>query len=237
LPDNAHTHAAVAPATHPALQHHFDDMEQQRDASSLGMWVFLMTEVMFFGGMFLAYCIYRNAYTYAFAAASSTLDSRLGAINTAVLICSSLTVALAIHAAQSGASKRVTSMLLVVTMILGCVFLGVKGYEYHQKWVEHHVPGKYFEFHDKDPMHPQVPINPGNAQLFFFLYFGLTGMHAVHMIIGLGLMTWLLVTTEKGRYSPDYHTPLEIGGLYWHFVDIVWIFLFPLLYLIAQHPK
>ncbi len=230
MPDNAHTSVAIA--SHPALQHHFDDMEQQREASSLGMWVFLMTEVMFFGGLFLAYLVYRTAYPGAFAAGSMTLNVTLGAINTAVLIGSSFTMAMAVWSAQMG-KRNLLMMFLVLTMILGTVFLGIKGVEYHEKWETHHVPGKYFEFHENIPG-TNVPADPRNAQIFFFLYFGMTGMHALHMIIGMGIMTYLLVTAYKGKYGPDYHTPVENGGLYWHFVDIVWIFLFPLLYLIAH---
>jgi cytochrome c oxidase subunit III len=225
LPDNAHLHPESA-AAHPALQHHFDDMEQQREASSLGMWVFLMTEVMFFGGLFLAYLIYRTSYPEAFAAASAKLDVRLGAINTAVLIGSSFTMAMAVWSAQMG-KRKLIMLFLVLTMVLGTVFLGIKGVEYHDKWVHHEVPGKYFHF-EAGPA-----VNPYNVEMFFFLYFGMTGMHALHMVIGMGIMTYLLITAWKGKYGPEYHTPVENGGLYWHFVDIVWIFLFPLLYLIG----
>ncbi|HTK94169.1 MAG TPA: cytochrome c oxidase subunit 3 family protein [Terriglobales bacterium] len=230
MSDNAHTSPAVA--THPALQHHFDDMEQQREASSLGMWVFLMTEVMFFGGLFLGYLVYRTSYPGAFAAGSMTLNVTLGAINTAVLIGSSFTMAMAVWSAQMG-KRGLLMMFLVLTMVLGTAFLGIKAVEYHEKWETHHVPGKYFQFHEKVPG-TDVPADPRNAQIFFFLYFGMTGMHALHMIIGMGIMTYLLITAYQGKYGPDYHTPVENGGLYWHFVDIVWIFLFPLLYLIAH---
>ena len=235
MPDKAEFHAVhdvPPPGHHPALQHHFDDMEQQREASSLGMWVFLMTEVMFFGGLFLAYLVYRTTYPEAFAAGSSTLNVPLGAINTAVLIGSSFTMAMAVWAAQVG-KKRLIQIFLVLTMILGTVFLGIKAVEYHEKWVHHHIPGQYFQFHENDPDSGH-PVNPRNVQIYFFLYFGMTGMHALHMIIGMGLMAWLLAGAMKGKYGPDYHTPIENGGLYWHFVDIVWIFLFPMLYLIAH---
>jgi len=207
------------------VAHHFDDAEQQRDASSLGMWLFLVTEIMFFGGMFTAYVVYRAAYAEAFAAASHHLDIVLGTINTAVLIGSSLTMALAVHAAQTG-NRRSLQLFLVLTMVLGCVFLGIKGVEYSHKFHEGHVPGPFFTWEGADA---------GNAELFFSLYFGMTGLHALHMIIGIGILAILLLQATRGWYGPHYHTPVELTGLYWHFVDIVWIFLFPLLYLIGAH--
>jgi cytochrome c oxidase subunit 3 len=218
----------------PALRHHFVTEEQQRDASSLGMWVFLGTEIMFFGGMFCAYLVYRLAYYNEFAAASSTLNLPVGALNTAVLICSSLTVALSVHAAQLGRQKAVV-LLLALTLLFGLAFLGVKGYEWNDKFKEHHIPGPSFHFDDPVPGHPDLKPDPQRAQLFFSLYFAMTGMHALHMIIGVGIFTWLIWKASKGRFTPAYHTPIEIGGLYWHFVDIVWIYLFPLLYLIDRH--
>jgi len=220
----------------PALLHHFVDEEQQRDAANLGMWIFLATEVMFFGGLFCAYLIYRGWYFPDFAAASRSIDALLGGTNTAVLICSSLTVVLAIYAAQT--SRRVMLIaMLVLTMLFGCVFLGIKAKEYRDKFVEHHVPGASFNFdHEQIPgSSPVRYANPRHAEIFFALYFIMTGLHALHMIIGLGIFTWLLWMAWKGRFTPEYHTPLEIGGLYWHFVDIVWIYLFPLLYLIDRH--
>jgi cytochrome c oxidase subunit III len=221
---------------HPEHLHHFADAEQQRDAASLGMWVFLATEVMFFGGMFCAYLIYRHWYFGDFGAASKSIDATLGAANTAVLICSSLTVVLAIWAAQTARRALLISML-VVTMLFGLAFLGIKGYEYYEKFEEHHVPGPSFSFdHVPIPGHPGEYANPRHAEIYFSLYFLMTGLHALHMIIGLGIFTCLLIFACKGRFTPQYHTPLEIGGLYWHFVDIIWIYLFPLLYLIDRHP-
>lgn len=221
---------------HPELLHHFAEPQQQRDAASLGMWIFLATEVMFFGGLFCAYLIYRRAYFGDFGAASKSIDATLGATNTAVLICSSLTVVLAIWAAQIGRRGLMVAML-IVTMLFGLTFLGIKGKEYKDKFEEHHVPGPSFSFdHVPIPGHPDQYANPQHAEIFFALYFIMTGLHALHMIIGLGLFTWLLYMAWKGHFTPEYHTPLEIGGLYWHFVDIVWIFLFPLLYLISRHP-
>jgi cytochrome c oxidase subunit III len=221
---------------HPELLHHFAEPQQQRDAASLGMWIFLSTEVMFFGGLFCAYLIYRRLYFGDFGAASKSIDATLGATNTAVLICSSLTVVLAVWAAQTALRKLLIGSL-IVTMLLGMVFLGIKAKEYKDKFEEHHVPGASFSFdHVPIPGHPDQYANPRHAEIFFALYFIMTGLHALHMIIGLGLFAWLLYAAWKGRFTPEYHTPIEIGGLYWHFVDIVWIYLFPLLYLIDRHP-
>jgi cytochrome c oxidase subunit 3 len=200
-------------------------MEQQRDASSLGMWVFLVTEILFFGGLFLAYTVYRSEYARAFAEASRHLDITLGTFNTAVLIVSSLTMALAVFSASTG-RRRALILFLIATMVLGGVFLGVKAVEYGHKFHDHLVPGPHFRF-------------PGpyarQAEIFYSLYFAMTGLHAAHMIIGIGILTVLVLQARKGRYGPDYYTPVEVSGLYWHFVDIVWIFLFPLLYLIGRH--
>ena len=206
-------------------QHHFDDVEQQHQASWLGMWVFLSTEVMFFGGMFAGYFVYRHWYLQAFASASNHLDLWLGAINTAVLICSSFTMALAVYSAEMSRRKPLITFL-VLTIILGLAFLGIKFYEYHTKFEEHLVPGSSFRFNAS-------LARP--AEIFFSFYFAMTGMHAVHMIIGIGLLTALIVQARRGRFSAFYHTPVELTGLYWHFVDIVWIFLFPLLYLLGRH--
>ena len=218
----------------PALLHHFAEPQQQRDASSLGMWAFLATEVMFFGGLFCAYLIYRLMYFGDFGAASKTLDVKLGATNTAVLICSSLTVVLAVWAAQTGRRMMLVGNL-ALTLILGLAFLGIKGIEYKEKFERHHVPGASFQFQEKIPGHPDQNANPQHAQIFFALYFVMTGLHALHMIVGAGLLLWLIKGSFAGRFTPQYNTPVEIVGLYWHFVDIVWIFLFPLLYLIDRH--
>jgi cytochrome c oxidase subunit 3 len=223
-----------AQAHDPGLLHHFAERQQQRDASSLGMWWFLATEVMFFGGLFCAYLVYRLKFFGDFGAASKTLDVRLGAINTAVLICSSLTVVFAVWAAQTGRRKMLL-VNLVITLVLGFTFLGIKAVEYREKFEKHHVPGASFEFHEKIPEHNEL-ANPQHAQIFFALYFVMTGLHALHMIVGIGIFVWLLTMTWKGRFTPEYNTPVEIGGLYWHFVDIIWIYLFPLLYLIDRHP-
>jgi cytochrome c oxidase subunit III len=219
----------------PALRHHFADMEQQRQASSLGMWVFLATEVMFFGGMFCAYLIYRYWYFNEFAAGSRSLDIWLGTINTAVLICSSLTVALGVRAAQMGKQKLLV-VLLLLTIVFGLAFLGIKGVEWYTKFQEHHIPGSSFSADDLIREYSQIRIDPSHEQIFFSLYFAMTGLHALHMIIGVGIFAFLTYYAWKGRYTPEYYNPVEIGGLYWHFVDIIWIYLFPLLYLIDRKP-
>ena len=213
----------------PALQVQFDTEAQQKDASTLGMWIFLITEVMFFGGMFTAYTVYRRAYSDAFAVASASLNVTIGAINTAVLLVSSFTMVMAVRAAQLG-QRRMIVLFLVLTLIFGGIFLGVKAYEWNEKFEQHHVPGPSFHLDG-------VP-QQGHAQLFFSLYFAMTGLHAAHMVIGVGLISWLIWLARKGRFTAEYNTPVDIAGLYWHFVDIIWIFLFPLLYLIDRHlPK
>ncbi|HEV8608786.1 MAG TPA: cytochrome c oxidase subunit 3 family protein [Thermoanaerobaculia bacterium] len=209
----------------PELQHHFDTMDQQREASSFGMWVFLVTEILFFGGLFTAYTVYRHQYPRAFAEASRHLDITLGTFNTVVLIISSLTMALAVWSAAVGRRKAIVVFLLL-TMALGAVFLGVKAVEYTHKFHDHLVPGPSFHFEGP---------HAGPAEIFFSLYFTMTGLHAAHMIVGIGILTVLVLQARKGRYTPEYHNPVEVSGLYWHFVDIVWIFLFPLLYLLGRH--
>lgn len=220
---------AESHAAHPeGLAHQFDDMEQQREAGTIGMWAFLVTEVMFFGGLFLAYTLFRGKYSESFAAASGHLNWKLGGLNTIVLIVSSLTMAMAVYYSQLG-NRKMLLWMLVLTMIFGAVFLVVKAFEYHDKWVHHLIPG--FNFHWDGHGDPQ------QAQLFFWIYFAMTGLHALHMVIGLGIMAVIFWMAKRGRFTPEYHAPVEISGLYWHFVDIVWIFLFPLLYLIGAHES
>ena len=208
-----------------SLAHHFDDFEQQKEASYFGMWLFLVQEVMFFGGLFVAYIVYRVNNPQAFAAGSHELDITLGGINTAVLIGSSLTMALAVWSAQLE-KRKLLILFLVATMLLGGVFLGIKTIEYGHKWHEHHVPGPTFEW--DGPEGPEV-------QMFFNLYFAMTGLHALHMVVGIGLLLFVIVRAWQGAYSRENHNFVEGMGLYWHFVDIVWIFLFPLLYLLGRH--
>jgi cytochrome c oxidase subunit 3 len=217
----------------PELRHHFADVVQQRNSASLGMWWFLGTEIMFFGGMFCAYLIYRRVYFPEFAAGSISLNLVAGTLNTAVLICSSLTVALAVRASQLGKRKQLVNLLLA-TMFFGICFLVIKGFEWRKEYTEHHIPTFYFDTQDMVRGNPNLHIDPQHAKIFFSLYFALTGVHALHMIVGLGIFSVITFMAWRGRFSPEYHTPVEIAGLYWHFVDIVWIYLFPLLYLIDR---
>jgi len=219
-------HPAAGHAHHPKLQHHFDDMGQQAEAATLGMWVFLVTEIMFFGGLFMAYLVYRHASPSAFQEASHHLNVFYGTLNTAILIVSSLTMALGVRSAQTSAPAKTQVMWIVITMMFGAAFLGIKAIEYTEKFRDHIVPGPNFRWEG---------LYPHGAEQFYSLYFCMTGLHALHMVIGLGIMTWLALTALRGRYNADYYTPVEVAGLYWHFVDIVWIFLFPLLYLIGRH--
>jgi cytochrome c oxidase subunit 3 len=217
----------LSTSTPPVLPaHHFDDLQQQHEAAQLGMWVFLITEIMFFGGLFAAYTVYRSSYHQAFGAASRHLDITLGTFNTVVLIGSSLTMALAVHAAQRGRRRAIIGFL-IATILLGAVFLAVKALEYTHKFHEHLIPGHGFQFPDPALARP--------AELYFGLYFAMTGMHALHMIIGIGILLVMIRLAARGRFSADHYSPVEVTGLYWHFVDIVWIFLFPLLYLIERH--
>ena len=250
--DHGHAHAH-----HPALQHHFDTMAQQKEAAVVGMWVFLLTEILFFGGLFAAYMVYRIWYFDAFAEASRSLSLFWGGLNTAVLIGSSLTMAMAVRSAQTN-KRTATVNWLVLTMILGAVFLGVKVIEYADKFEHHHVPGYNFQWaaaHEAPAApstslganegaaaeggHRELSLNADQLQLttqiYFSLYFTMTGLHALHMIIGIGIMLVITWMAWKGRFDEQYYTPVEMAGLYWHFVDIVWIFLFPLLYLVERH--
>jgi cytochrome c oxidase subunit 3 len=218
-------HEPTVEETH--LRHHFATSEQQMDAATLGMWTFLITEVLFFGGMFASYAVYRNMYLDAFASTSQYMNVILGGTNTAVLICSSLTMVLAVRAAQLSNRKHL-QLFLILTMIFGTAFLVIKGFEYHAKWVEGLVPGLHWSGYTE---HPEFAYH---AQILFFLYFCMTGMHALHMVVGLGLLSYLLYAARRNLFNATYFAPVEMIGLYWHFVDIVWIFLFPLLYLIGH---
>jgi cytochrome c oxidase subunit 3 len=212
-----------------ALRVQFDTEAQQKDASTLGMWIFLVTEIMFFGGMFAVYTIYRSWYPDVYAIASSSLNEIIGALNTGVLLLSSFTMVMAVRAGQLGQRKAIV-MFLILTLLFGGIFLGVKAYEWNQKFEEHHIPGQA-AFH----LDGVLPADQGHAQLFFSIYFAMTGLHALHMVIGVALLLTLIVQARKGRFSASYYTPVDVAGLYWHFVDIIWIFLFPLLYLIDRH--
>ena len=226
----------------PQHRHHFETEEQQREAGSFGMWLFLLTEIMFFGGMFFAYLLYRNWYYDAFFTASNQLSVPLGAANTAILITSGFFMALGVWAAEVR-KQQLLVWTLILTTVFGCAFLGVKYVEYKEKWEKHHIPGNSFDVSEfVNPAAHGVnekPLPPDMAQktqIFFFLYFAMTGMHALHMIIGIGMLVWLILRAQRGDFTAGYVAPIENFGLYWHFVDIVWLFLFPLLYLINRHP-
>ena len=234
--DEVHAEAHAHPAY---LRHHFETVEQQREAASFGMWVFLLTEVMFFGGMFMAYLIYRNWYHAAFVAGSNTLNIALGTANTAILICSSLTMAMAVYSAEMRRKKSLV-VYLILTITLGLAFLGIKAVEYKEKFELHHVPGPNFSIESfVHPTNPKaIALAPDMAektQVYFSLYFAMTGMHALHMIIGISILLILVYRASRGAYTEGHMSTIENFGLYWHFVDIVWIFLFPLLYLISRY--
>jgi cytochrome c oxidase subunit 3 len=269
LTDVAETAHAHAPATDhddghghdPNLAHHFEDMGQQRSSASLGMWTFLGTEVMFFGGLIVSYIVYRFTSPDVWGAASRYgLNVTLGTINTVVLLSSSLAMAMAVHAGETG-DRREQVRYLLLTLGLGTLFIAIKAYEYHEEYVEGLVPGPRFSTH---ALHlPDEPATTGEgrqavesrttmetasvltvtpaqfvgqrAELFFVFYFFMTGLHLLHMLVGIGLVSWVLALARRGRFSSAYHTPLEVVGLYWHFIDIVWVFLYPLLYLVAIH--
>jgi cytochrome c oxidase subunit 3 len=237
----------------------FKTLEQQKDTATLGMWIFLVTEVMFFGGIMLAYTINRHTYFHAFAMGSNTLSLKLGGFNTVVLLFSSFTMAMAVWSAQTSRKKLIT-LFLSLTILLGFVFFYVKYVEYTQKFHHHLVPGKNFDIFycvnnpakcedmsakeleeeekelriASDPKTGDPDLN-AHAQLYYSAYFGMTGLHALHMVIGAGLLFWLLKEAVAGKFNAEWNNPVDIVGLYWHFVDIVWIYLFPLLYLIDKH--
>jgi cytochrome c oxidase subunit 3 len=231
--EGGHGHAPES--AHSALAHQFDNLEQQREAGTLGMWVFIAQEVMFFGGLFLAYLVYRMKYPEAFMAASNHLNWKIGTFNTAVLITSSLTMALAVWATQAGRAPKVQVAFMLATVLLGLTFLGVKAYEYHEKYTDGLIPVAGWFNPVAHGVHVPAGVTLGQYQMFFWLYFAMTGLHALHMIVGVCIIAPIIYWAWRGRYSPEYHGPVENFGLYWHFVDIIWIFLFPLLYLLGAH--
>jgi len=252
VPDStAVAHGGTADAAHgehpPYQRHHFESVDQQFDATNFAMWLFLLTEIMFFGGLFTAYLIMRNWYYPAFVEASHQLNIGWGTANTAVLIVSSFTMAMGVWSAEMR-KKSSLILYLTLTFILGLAFLGIKSIEYHEKWVKHHVPGLNWsdasflnpasdpEVHAQYPKdQPLPPDMAAKTEMYFFLYFAMTGMHALHMIIGISILGFMLVRAKAGAYTTGHVTYVENFGLYWHFVDIVWIFLFPLLYLISRY--
>jgi cytochrome c oxidase subunit 3 len=250
------------------LAHHFDTPEQQYESGKLGMWIFLVTEILLFGGLFCWYAVYRANHPEIFIYAHRFLDKTLGGINTLVLICSSLTMAWAVRSAQLG-NRKLTVLMLVITLLCACGFLGIKYVEYEHKWHEGLLWGKNYkpqaevvgsdetvpppttepaeEGVERSNLEPagepptglaassgkkEEEKEPNNVFLFFGIYFVMTGLHGVHVIAGMAVIVWLLVKAAKGTFVNGYYTPVDLGGLYWHLVDLVWIFLFPLLYLI-----
>jgi cytochrome c oxidase subunit 3 len=240
--------AQAAHHEHPSYQrHHFETTAQQFDATNFAMWIFLLTEIMFFGGLFMAYLLFRNWYYPAFVAASHQLDIFWGTLNTLLLIISSFTMAMGVWSAEMG-KRTLLIVFLCLTWVLGVGFLGVKTIEYSEKIEKHHVPGFHYsissftnpasdvEVHKKYPNDEPLPYDMAQkTEVYFFLYFAMTGMHAVHMIIGIAILTFMIFRAKAGAYTTGHVTYVENFGLYWHFVDIIWIFLFPLLYLISRH--
>jgi cytochrome c oxidase subunit 3 len=208
-----------------ALREQFVTPEQQRETSSIGMWVFLASEVMMFGVLFTAYTVYRTSHPQAFAAGSADMEIWLGSINTAVLLTSSLTMAFAEHSAQIG-RRGLLALCLVATILIGCVFLGIKFTEYIHHYQHHEAPGFWFNYAGPEANH---------VEMFFVFYFIMTGLHSIHMIVGIFILLALLYRTFLGSFTAIYHTPIMFGGLYWHFVDIIWIFLYAIFYLPGLH--
>lgn len=217
---------ATATAEHPEhLAHHFDTLEQQAAAGKLGMWLFLATEILMFSGLFLAYFITRMFYPEMVLEAHEYLSKTAGGINTVVLITSSFTMALGVRAAQVGDQKALIRNLLL-TIGFACVFMVVKYFEYSAKFEHGMLPGKFYHAWDHGYYIEGLP------HIFFGLYFCMTGLHGIHVLVGIGVLSWILLRAKRGEFGPTYYTPVENVGLYWHLVDLVWIFLFPLLYLV-----
>jgi len=227
----------------PFLAHHYDTPKQQFDAGKLGMWIFIVTEVLFFGGLFCAYAVYRATHPEIFIYAHQFLDKNLGALNTVVLIASSLSIAWAVRCAQLDHQRGLVACL-AITLALAAVFLGVKYVEYKQKW-EHGLlwAGRYQAAESAkaaaqapdspDAHHPADPAaGPRDAGIFFSIYFAMTGLHGIHVVAGMGVIAWVLALAVQGRFSSQYYNPVDYTALYWHLVDMIWIYLFPLLYLI-----
>lgn len=246
MTDNPHAHDQPEPpaAEHPRfLAHHFDTPKQQFDSGKLGMWIFLLTEILLFGGLFCVYAVYRANHPEIFVWAHQFLNKWLGAINTGVLIASSFTMAWAVRSAQLGQQRRLIC-LLATTLLCACGFLGVKYVEYKDKWEAGLLWARHFDPNERaaevleshgaaaETSEDEVANRPRNAGVFFSIYFLLTGLHGLHVLAGMTAITWVLVRAGKGHFHPQYFGPVDYVGLYWHLVDLVWIFLFPLLYLI-----
>lgn len=210
-------------AATPRVAHHFDNAQQQFESSKFGLWIFLVTEIMLFGGLFVAYILFRALYPEMFAEAHHHLNKVMGTVNTVVLICSSLSMAMAVYFVQTGARKKAIR-LMCLTVACGALFMVIKFFEYKAKFEHHLFPDASFDF---------AAFKAQNANLFFSLYFLMTGLHGIHVLVGMSLILWMIIRTRRHEFSSEYYTPVELTGLYWHLVDIIWIYLFPLLYLIA----
>jgi cytochrome c oxidase subunit III len=228
-------HARPSSDDEAILEVQFDDLEQQHETSMIGMWLFLSTEVLFFGGLITAYVVYRSTSPREIALASRHMAIWLGCLNTVILLGSSLTMAMAVRAAQLRQHRELI-MYLLLTMGLGAGFLGVKAIEYTTEFREHLVPGWNFEVEHADrEVIESEQLNPGRYEMFFVLYFFMTGLHAIHLIIGIGLVGIMAYLSYHRWFSGGGATQIEVTGLYWHFIDIVWVFLYPMLYLINVH--
>lgn len=210
-----------------ALREQFATRTQQRETASIGMWVFVVSETMLFGALFVAFAVYRLASPHPFDIGSSEMELTLGSINTAVLICSSFTMALAVYNAESGRQGWLVFFLLL-TVLIGCLFLGIKFTEYYDHFRDHKVPALWFHY---------VGASAGKVQMFFVFYFIMTGLHVVHLLVGLLLLLWMAVRSLAGAFSPEYHTPILMTGVYWSFVDVIWIFLYAIFYVPGFHIK
>ncbi len=210
-----------------AVREQFNNPEQQRETATVGMWIFIVTEVMLFGGLFAAFSVYRLSFYQDFTHASGEMQFWMGAVNTAVLICSSLTMAMAVHSAETGRQGRL-ALFFILTILIGMVFLGIKFTEYYLHYQDHKVPGFWFEASGPYAAH---------EQMFFVFYFIMTGLHATHMLVGIGILSVLLLRNLMGSFSDLYHTPIDLAGLYWHFVDIIWVFLFAIFYVEGAHLR
>jgi cytochrome c oxidase subunit 3 len=206
--------------------HHFGSAKQEFSAAKMGMWLFLVTEILLFSGLFVAYTVFKNLHHEMWSEASKQLNWKLGALNTIILITSSFTMAMAVRAAQTnktGENKGKIVGLLAVTITLAGCFLVVKYFEYSHKFHEGTLPGEFYSFEG---------IKAANPHQFFGIYFLMTGLHGIHVVIGMCVLTWVMIRASKGHFYEGYYTPVELGGLYWHLVDLIWIYLFPLLYLV-----
>ncbi len=232
-PDDHHEHPKF-------LAHHFDTPVQQYDAAKLGMWAFLAQELLFFSGLFVAYGVLRSWYPEVFSASSHQLDWKMGTVNTIVLLFSSFTAAMAVRTSQLGQKKQ-TSTFMLLTIVCACIFLVVKFFEYEHKFELGLLPGKWFgtprDMMSFEPLLAThgghaIPHLPPKSHLFFSIYFVMTGVHGIHVIVGIGVFIWIWLRNARGEFSKDFYTPIDLVALYWHLVDLIWIYLFPLLYLI-----